>query len=434
MAHNVALRMITELALTPLADNLQMIVLGGTIDPAVARLDHVTVKQCWDDVAEDLTAWAEQSHDALSTHDWPNAFVARGADPHHDALAPVVVIAAEPPPPAMLDDLRSRTPAAVAVVVTGPVEGPATVLNCQPDELTLVDVGLACSPDPMEPDALQSIVTLLDTADEPPPEQLTPTESPAGAHVENTTATEPDVDVMVRLLGDIRVEGGEQLLPKQTAVVAYIALQGTVSAERLEDAVWAGPSTTSRRKRLANTLSECRAALGRRHLPVATDGRYSLGTGVATDTELFDLRVKRAANQPPEQAVETLRSALDLVTGRLFSYRNAERHSYAWVDVENWQSTWDLKVAAVAQHCAETYIDLGRPGDAVTVALHALDAVPVQTGLTETLMRAHAANGDRVAVQRVYQAHVTALQKLGLDDPEPSTTDLLDELCQARAG
>jgi hypothetical protein len=49
-------------------------------------------------------------------------------------------------------------------------------------------------------------------------------------------------------------------------------------------------------------------------------------------------------------------------------------------------------------------------------------------------MRAHAANGDRVAVQRVYQAHVAALQKLGLDDPEPSTTDLLDELCQARAG
>jgi hypothetical protein len=248
------------------------------------------------------------------------------------------VIAAEPPPPALLDDLRSRTPAALAVVVTGPVDGPATVLDCQPDALTLVDVGLACTPDPMEPDALESIVTLLDAADEPGPEQPTLTESPAGDGAENTT-TEPDFDVLVRLLGDIRVEGGDQLLPKQSAVVAYIALHGTVSAERLEDAVWAGPSTTSRRKRLANTLSECRAALGRRHLPAATVGRYSLGPRVTTDTELFDLRVKRAANQPPEQAAETLRSALDLVSGRLFSYRNAERHSYAWVDVENWQST-----------------------------------------------------------------------------------------------
>jgi nucleoid-associated protein YgaU/DNA-binding SARP family transcriptional activator len=434
MARNVAFRMVTELALTPLADTVQIMVLGGTIDPGVARLDHVMVKQSWDDVAEDVTAWAEQSHEALVSHGWANAFVARGADPQHDALAPLVVIATEPPPPALLDDLRSRAPAALAVVVTGPVEGPATVLDCQPDELTLVDVGLSCSPDPMEPDVLESIVTLLDAADEPGPEQLTLTESPAGVGAENTTATEPDFDVLVRLLGDIRVEGGDPLLPKQTAVVAYIALHGTVSAERLEDAVWAGPSTTSRRKRLANTLSECRAALGRRHLPAATDGRYSLGPAVTTDTELFDLRVKRAANQPPEQAAETLRSALDLITGRLFSYRNAERHSYAWVDVENWQSTWDLKVAAVAQHCAETYINLSRPGDAVAVALHALDAVPIHTGLTETLMRAHAANGDRVAVHRVYQAHVTALQKLGLDDPEPSTTDLLDELCQARAG
>jgi nucleoid-associated protein YgaU/DNA-binding SARP family transcriptional activator len=434
VARDVARRIITELALTPLADNVQILVLGDAIDPAVARLDHVTVKQSWDDVAEDLTACAEQSHDALSTHGWPNAFVARGADPHHDALAPVVVIAAEPPPPGLLEDLRSQTPAALAIVVTGPVDGPATVLDCQRDELTLVDVGLACSPDPMEPEALESIVTLLDGADDPGLEQQTLTEPPAGTGVANATATEPDFDVLVRLLGDIRVEGGDLLLPKQTAVVAYIALHGTVSAERLEDAVWAGPSTTSRRKRLANTLSECRAALGRLHLPVATDGRYSLGTGVTTDTDLFELRVKRAANLPPEQAVETLRSALDLVTGRLFSYRNAERHSYAWVDVENWQSTWDLKVAAVAQHCAETYIDLGRSGEAVTVALHALDAVPVHTGLTETLMRAHAANGDRVAVQRVYQAHVTALQKLGLDDPEPSTTDLLDELCQARGG
>jgi nucleoid-associated protein YgaU/DNA-binding SARP family transcriptional activator len=434
MARNVALRMVTELALTPLADTVQIMVLGGTIDPGVARLDHVTVKQSWDDIAEDLTAWAEQSHETLVSHGWANAFVARGADPHHDALAPLVVIAAESPPPALLDDLRSRTPAALAVVVTGPVEGPATVLDCQADELTLVDVGLACSPDPMEPDALESIVTLLDAADEPGQEQLTLTESPAGVGAKNTTATEPDFDVLVRLLGDIRVEGGDPLLPKQTAVVAYIALHGTVSAERLEDAVWAGPSTTSRRKRLANTLSECRAALGRRHLPAATDGRYSRGPGVTTDTELFDMRVKRASNQPPEQAAETLRSALDLVSGRLFSYRNAEGHSYAWVDVENLQSTWDLKVAAVAQHCAETYIDLGRPGEAVAVALHALDAVSTHTGLTETLMRAHAANGDRVAVRGVYQAHVTALQKLGLDDPEPSTTDLLDELCQARAG
>jgi nucleoid-associated protein YgaU/DNA-binding SARP family transcriptional activator len=437
VARNVARRMIAELALTPLADSLHVFVLGDTVDPAVARLDHVTVKQGWDDIADDVTAWAAQSHAALTNRRWPNTFVARGADPGHDALAPVVVVASEPPPPELLEDLRSQMPAALAIVVIGQVDGPVTVLDCESHQLNLVDIGLACTPDPMEPDALESIVKLLDTTERPGSEQLTlPTEPSEedDADVDCAAPPEPEFEVLVRLLGDIRVEGGESLLPKQTAVVVYIALHAPVTAERLEDAVWAGPSSTSRRKRLANTLSDCRAALGRRLLPAATDGRYALGAEVVTDTELFDLRVKRAAGQPPEHAAETLRSALDLVTGRLFSYRNAARHSYAWVDVENWQSTWDLKVAAVAQHCAETYLDLGRHRDAVAIALHALDAVPVHTGLTETLMRAHAADGDRVAVQRVYQAHVAALHQLGLDDPEPSTTDLLDELCQARAG
>ena len=46
-------------------------------------------------------------------------------------------------------------------------------------------------------------------------------------------------------------------------------------------------------------------------------------------------------------------------------------------------------------------------------------------------MRAHAANGDRLAVQRVYQAHVAALDQLDLDTVAPSTAELYEQL---RAG
>jgi hypothetical protein len=58
--------------------------------------------------------------------------------------------------------------------------------------------------------------------------------------------------------------------------------------------------------------------------------------------------------------------------------------------------------------------------------------MPTHTGVTEALMRAHAANGDRLAVRRVYEEHLTALEALDLDAPDESTTDLFDQLVEAR--
>jgi DNA-binding SARP family transcriptional activator len=104
------------------------------------------------------------------------------------------------------------------------------------------------------------------------------------------------------------------------------------------------------------------------------------------------------------------------------------------VDLENWVSIWELKVAAVAQKCADLLLDLGRTEEAVEVALHALSIIPTHTALTETLMRAHAANGDRLAVKSVYQEHLGALEALDLDEAEESTTDLCERLLGAKTG
>ena len=43
-------------------------------------------------------------------------------------------------------------------------------------------------------------------------------------------------------------------------------------------------------------------------------------------------------------------------------------------------------------------------------------------------MRAHAANGDRLAVQRVFHAHASALEQLDIDDVADSTNELYDHL------
>ena len=351
------------------------------------------------------------------------------------------------------------------MVIVGAV-GAATVIDCQPDRLVLTDLGLVCTPHPVDAELLDAIIDLVDHADDEPVdvvgqlllpgcaspadkvieqipteidlrtepdleeapthERVLTVEEPVLPFAGAAVPEEPEYDVIVRVLGDIRVEGGSApLAAKQTAVVAYIALHENVSADRLEDAVWASPTTTSRRKRLSNTISECRALIGRRHLPPSSNGRYTKGVGFVTDLELFDLRVARAATQPPDEAADTLRSALDLVTGRPFTYRTADRATFAWVDVESWASTWEVKVAAVAQRCAELLIDSGRADEAATAARRALDVLPTHTGMTEILMRAHAANGDRSAVRRIYDDHVAALEALELDEPDQSITDLL---------
>ncbi len=441
MARAVARSILTELAFTPLADTLEVMVIGDLAPPDAKALDHVTLADSWEEAREDLAAWAEQSHQVLLEKEWPNPFLARGDDPYHDALAPVAVVACKPPPSDLLDTILLHRPATLVVVAVGDMHG-ATLIECTSDSLTIPEVGLVCTPYPLEAEALDAIIDLVESADDPGESadgQLSLLASsvlvepdPSGPDPE--TLVEPEYDVLVRTLGDIRVEGGDPLATKHAAAVAYIAIHGTVTADALEEAVWASSTGASRRKRMANTISECRALLGRKLLPTASDGRYKAGPGLMTDLELFDRRVRRAADQQPTDAADTLLSAMELVTGKLFNYRNADRSSFSWVDLENWVSRWEMKVAAVAQRCADVLLDVGRVDEAVEVALHALSVIPTHTALTETLMRAHAANGDRLAVQRVFQEHVGALEALDLDDAEPSTTELCERLLGARAG
>jgi len=373
---------------------------------------------------------------ALAERDWPNSYLGRSADPHNDALTAVVAFASDPPPAEMMNTLLSCRPASLAVVLVNPPEPVGINIDCRADQLTIEDLGLTCSPQPIEPERVGALATLVATPD--PDAEAEAAEQLELIDLRGNDARgadeDPDYDVLVRLLGDIRVEGGTALRPKQTAVLAYIALHRTVTAEKIQDACWASPTTNDHRKRLANTISACRKAIGGHHLPVASDGRYVAGPKLLTDTALFDVRIKRAAHQSPENAADTLLSALELVTGPVFTYRNADRDSFAWVDLENLVSTWEPKIAGVAQHCTELLLDLDRVDDAIAVALHALDIIPTHPGLTESLMRAHAAKGDRIAIQRVYQAHVGALEKLDLDDVAESTADLYTELCRAKTG
>ena len=441
VARDVARSMLTELALAPLADTLRVIVIGDLVELDASHLDHIQLVETWEDIAEDLTYWIGESNETLQENGWANTFVARGCSPDHDALVPIAVIATKPPPPHLLAVLMETRPSAVAIVVADEFEGAATSIHCAPEALTLADVDLSFVPQAVDADELQAMARLL-VFDDPPAsasrqdgvpeatdgelgEDETQLHDPVEVHERIETSEPPDYDVLVRLLGDIRVEGGtKRLNSKPTAVAAYLAINREVAADRLEEACWFGSDGTSHRKRLLDAMSECRGALGSTHFPANRDGTYRVGAGIRTDLELFDWHVEQAGGQDGPDAMESYRSALDLVTGRPFTYPNAARRSFGWVDYEHHATAWEHRITIVAKAFAELCLDLDRHDDAIAQLRQLLQAVPLSGGLVEALMRTHLATGDRAAAEALYREHAKALAQAGLGDPDDSVEQL----------
>jgi DNA-binding SARP family transcriptional activator len=456
VARHVARTLIAELADSSFAGDAEIRVVG-TLGPVhTPDHGHVRLVENWEHISAHLTARTDQARDAMAAGGWPNSFVARAHDGSNQALTPLVVVAAEPPgDPGVLDHLRAG-PAATAVVSIGtvvrgtaiaPADTDDIVIDCQANLLSLPQLGLTYTPPPPNPapDTAQPIVEppdVADHADEWSPD-LTSVHRYAGPRSNGSTDTattsgnphtaecddDPPHEILVRFLGEITIDGApHRLTAKQTALVAYIALHRKASADRVADALWLTPSAATDRKRLANLLTKCRAALGTRHLPTATDNHYAIGPGVTTDLDLFQRRVDAATRMPPAQAAETLRSALDLVRGPVFDYPGTASDSYTWVAVENWVTHWELRITQAAQQAADLYLHLGDPASAIDLADRLHRIFPTDPGLTEALMRSHAAAGDHHTVHRIYQTHLTALDHLDLGPAAYSTTQLHEQL------
>lgn len=171
-------------------------------------------------------------------------------------------------------------------------------------------------------------------------------------------------------------------------------------------------------------MTESRSALGSQHFPANRSGTYVAGRRVCTDLDLFEWRVQRAADLEPTEAVEHYRAALDLVTGKPFSYPNAARASYGWVDFEHHSTTWEYRVARIAQACAELHLDANEPEEAIGMLRRIVQAIPLNSCVVEALMRAHIAKDDSAGAERVYQEHATALQQAKLGEPDDSIEQL----------
>lgn len=435
-----------ELAVSPFASGAGIYLCGdipGTPEP---RPDRTIRVDSWDAVADSALAWAQQTRDLQATQRWATPPAGRCDSDLPGDLAPLVVVVGEQPDDERFDALCTTiSESIVPVVVIGAgttIEG-ATTIQLSDHQLHIPALGLTCTAQKISAETAHDAGELLAVSEQipEPPEQLelTDTEPAARTNGHRPTPpcesyTDPPYDILVKVLGDIEVVGGnEALTPKPTAIVTYLALHNPATAERVEDAIWSGPAE-NRRKRLINTISDTRTALGAEHLPTGRDGKYHLGPGVITDLELLERRVQAAANQTGHAATETLRGALELVTGPVFTYRNADRAAYAWVDTDNWISSTELKITGLAEDLAQRYLDADDVDGAIWAASRGLAAVPTHSRLTAVLMRAHAAAGDPDVATTVYESHLNALDALDLDDVDPDLADLYQEIRAARRG
>lgn len=429
----VARSWVLELATSPMAAGVSVIVLGESLAPAESTSDRIREVTAWEEAATDALAWCEQSAAVLEANRWPSPVIGRLRAERADDLAPLVVFSQG----VASDRLRGLAAAildqqaSVILVAIGTAMDGALAVEASEGNLAIPSLGLVCEAQTVSLAAAGQVDELLEDASRPPTQLSLVSQPlrtvPATVELRDDEYRDPAFEILVRLLGDISVVGAPRSLkPKQVAVLAYIALHAPVASDRVEDALWV-TATASRRKRLANTVSEIRSVLGAANLPISVDGRYRVGPGVVTDVDLFDRRLEHGAQQDDVAAAATLRGALELVQGPVFTYRNVDRMSYVWVDIDNWISTWELKVTDTAEELAQRYLDLGDSQSAVWAARRGLKACQTHVRLTQLLMQAHIVGGDRMAAERVRQSYRGAMEKLELDEGGDDIPDLCVE-------
>jgi len=422
---------ILELTTSPLAAGTSVLVVGDGLFPESESWERVRHAASWELVSEEISAWAEQSAELLAAHRWANPPVARTLAKTGADLGPLVVVLTERPEDESFDALCRRLAdqrhALVLVVIGHPLEG-ATTIEVESGRLSIPTLGLTCWVQGVPAEVSEQVDELLtDAAREPSQLELVSVSPAPAAQLDgDDTYHDPDYDVLVRCFGDIAVIGGAKpLTPQQTAVFTYVAINTPVSGDKAADALWAG-ATADRAKRLANTVSECRTALGAIHLPLATDGHYRVGPAVMTDLTLFEQRIAYAACQGDESAIQTLRGALELVEGPPFTYRNADRGHYSWVSLENLHSTWEQKITQAVQELGDRYLQRGDIVGALWTGDRGRKAANVRPEPRAVIMRAHIANSDFAAAVAEFESYREALSARDLDYVDPELAELYE--------
>jgi hypothetical protein len=324
----------------------------------------------------------------------------------------------------------------VAIVVADEhqrTEGASTRLVARPDgwHLDAFGTSLDLTPVGVSAPELDEIAELLGDADRElePAEGVEPGGAPSGTDADADGASEFESrphQIVVGLIGGVEVHarsGGAGTFERSKTVelIAWLAThrdRATRSGART--ALW---DLDVRDATFANVVSEARRGLAR--LVPPPDGEEWVGRTlteqlpihdlVVTDAELVEDRLAHARVQPPGQAIETLRPAVELVRDMPFAGTG-----YLWPDAEGITSNLVLLAITATAEFAGHALSLGDTDAVFWATGKGLRVLPGHEELIALRMRAHARAGDLAGVRQEWESYERVLIADAWSDGEPA--------------
>jgi two-component SAPR family response regulator len=231
---------------------------------------------------------------------------------------------------------------------------------------------------------------------------------------------------VVKLLGGVGVTDGDGApgqfeRSKTVELIAWLATHRTHSTRTAaRTALW---ELDVRDATFANVVSEARRALGRLVAPPTGEEwvartlteQLPLHPCVVTDAQLIEERLEQARLQPPAQAIDTLRPAVEMVTGMPFAGT-----SYLWPDAEGITSNLVLLAISAATELAGHALSIGDTDLVFWATGQGLTVLPGYEALIALRMRAHARSGDLAGVRHEWESYERVIIADPWSDGEPA--------------
>ncbi len=152
---------------------------------------------------------------------------------------------------------------------------------------------------------------------------------------------------------------------------------------------------------------------------------------MVTDLELFDRRLAYFAEQYDDAAIGTLRDALELVEGPVFTYQTPrEARSSGWTPRTG--SAPGSSRSPTRRGPGHRCLDTEDLDGAVWAARPGLDASHIHTRLTKLLMQAYFAKGRHPGSGAGLREPQSALEQLELDDVDGELVEFFQSARQGR--
>ena len=233
-------------------------------------------------------------------------------------------------------------------------------------------------------------------------------------------------EIVVGLLGGVTVharsgEAGNFERSKTVELIAWLTThRDRATRTGARTALW---DLDVRDATFANVVSEARRALAR--LVPPPDGEEWVARTlteqlpvhdlVVTDAELVEDRLAHARVQPPSQAIETLRPAVELVRDMPFAGT-----SYLWPDAEGITSNLVLLAITATAEFGAHALSVGDTDGVFWATGKGLRVLPGHEELIALRMQAHARAGDLAGVRQEWESYERVLVADPWSDGEPA--------------